>query len=371
MRVFIALLSILCLVYAYPSFAQNKALLPALILKSTRVENDSLHKPAKSLSLGAQEDEILLEFEPIQADEPIIYCFQLSPLENRIVKSPYPTIRYTGLKGDQYNLQYFYIKGNQLSADQNISIKVKKSLMETWWFLPMMVTYLALIVGGVVYFWTIYNLRQKIKLEGVRNRIASDLHDEIGSSLSSLAFDLKTIQKTMSEGPLNGQQKAMEDMVGELRFNAEETIGNLRDTVWTIQTDNDDFLKLLERMRNAAIKLLRNREIEFQFDNRLQEEDNFKINMEQRRNVYLIFKEAIHNCIKHAKAKQVKVAVFKHQDYIKMTIDDDGQGFDMAQAYEGNGLKIFNRRAEESFIVFDQKSEIGRGTSISLLIPKL
>ncbi len=366
-----ALLSILFLVYWSPVFAQSKGILPALTLKSIRVENDSLHKPTKQISLGAQEDEVLLEFEPIQTDESVIYCFQLNQLENRIVKTPYPTIRYTGLKGGRYSLQYFYILDGQPSEDKELVINVKKSLMETWWFLPMMITYLTLIVGGVVYFWTIYNLRQKIKLEGVRNRIASDLHDEIGSSLSSLAFDLKTIQKTMSAGPLNGQQKVMEEIVGELRFNAEETIGNLRDTVWMVQTDNDDFLKLLERMRNAAIKLLRNREIEFQFDNRLQEEDNFKISMEQRRNVYLIFKEAIHNCIKHAKAGQIKVAVFKHQDYIKMTIDDNGQGFDMAKAYEGNGLKIFNRRAEESFIVFDQKSEIGRGTSISLLIPKL
>lgn len=318
--------------------------------------------------LAAKQEILEIKLKPIDStDLKVVYVYQLKGVDEKIISSISPKIRYTFLKGGEYEFNYAILSNGKKVKFQTFKIKVEEELAETWWFYPSIVFYIVLILAAIVYFWAIYNLRQNLKMQLIRNRIASDLHDEIGSSLSSIKLDIEKIQTQLDE-PKAFIHAALE----EVRQTAEEIITNLRDTVWTIKTDNDDFLRLVERIKSTASKLLRNRGIVLDFASNLSEKNNFKIGMEQRRNVFLIFKEALHNTIKYAEAEQVSIKFSPHNhDWIEMKIDDNGKGFNRGEPSEGNGLSNFETRSAESFFKFSLDTAPGQGTHIRVLIPKL
>jgi signal transduction histidine kinase len=145
-------------------------------------------------------------------------------------------------------------------------------------------------------------------------------------------------------------------------------ISEMNDIVWTINPSNDRFDKLTDRMQNFALPLLSSRKVEFEFkkDEKLQE---VFLNMHQRKNVYLIFKEAIHNVAKYADCKEVKVRLGREKHLLKLDISDDGKGFNASGLSAGNGLKNMKSRAEELQGQLEVQSQFNRGTHISLEVP--
>jgi signal transduction histidine kinase len=93
--------------------------------------------------------------------------------------------------------------------------------------------------------------------------------------------------------------------------------------------------------------------------------------MEQRRNAYLIIKEALNNIAKHSEATQAEMSIEKIKEGIKISLKDNGKGFERTAQTDGNGLKNFEKRAKEGFMDFEMNTEIGKGTQITLLIPEL
>lgn len=361
---------------SYVSFiklATTASILLVSQLAFAQVKIDSINGQAwtgaePEFPLAATQDILEIKLKPIDStDLEVIYVYQLKGVDEKLISSISPKIRYTFLKGGEYEFNYVILSKGKKVKFQTLKIKVEEELAETWWFYPSIVFYIVLILAAIVYFWAIYNLRQNLKMQLIRNRIASDLHDEIGSSLSSIKLDIEKIQTQLDE-PKAFIHAALE----EVRQTAEEIITNLRDTVWTIKTDNDDFLRLVERIKSTASKLLRNRGINLDFASDLSEKNNFKIGMEQRRNVFLIFKEALHNTIKYAEAQQVSIKFSPHNhDWIEMKIDDNGKGFSREVPSEGNGLSNFETRSAESFFKFSLDTAPGQGTHIRVLIPKL
>ncbi len=343
------------------------------LIAYTQVKIDSINGqpwPGKESEFPVAATQNILEIKLKAIDSTnlkAVYVYQLKGIDEKFISSISPKIRYTFLKGGEYEFHYTIQSSGKKGQFQTLKFVVEEELSETWWFYPSLIFYIVLILGAIVYFWAIYNLRQNLKMQLIRNRIASDLHDEIGSSLSSIKLDIEKIQTQLDE-PKAFIHAALE----EVRQTADEIITNLRDTVWTIKTDNDDFLRLVERIKSTANKLLRNRGIDLDFASDLSEKNNFKIGMEQRRNVFLIFKEALHNTIKYADAQQVSIKfTASNHDWIEMKIDDNGKGFNKIDPSEGNGLSNFETRSAESFFKFSLDTAPGQGTHIRVLIPKL
>ena len=93
--------------------------------------------------------------------------------------------------------------------------------------------------------------------------------------------------------------------------------------------------------------------------------------MEQRRNVYLLFKEAVNNIAKHSGASKVLISIIPENESIKLTIEDNGIGFEAGAEFEGNGLKNYRNRAQEGFMDFNLTSGPGKGTRIEVGIPEI
>ena len=184
------------------------------------------------------------------------------------------------------------------------------------------------------------------------------LHDDIGSTLNSISVFSEVAKQDASK-----HADALE-MIGE---SSRKIIDAMSDIVWTINPENDSFENIILRMRSLAFNLLRSKNIEFTFkaDESL---NNVKLSMEARRNFFLIFKEAINNLVKYAQATGVSIHLTHNNSLIKLTIQDNGKGFDITKPVNGNGLNNIKRRAKEMKAQLQIKSSPTDGTSIELIL---
>jgi signal transduction histidine kinase len=208
------------------------------------------------------------------------------------------------------------------------------------------------------------NLTQKNKLLQIRDEIARDLHDEVGATLTSIAISTKLVQKKV-----NGQQPDVASILEQIQTDSQDTITAIRDTVWALNPDNDTSEKLFERLRSVAFQLLANQAVDLTFENSVASGTLPPFSMVQRRHIYFVFKEALHNIAKHAQATTVSVHIFREPDSIFIQIADNGPGFEPTLATEGNGLKIIQKRANEGGFSVRVCPQPGEGTAVELLIP--
>jgi signal transduction histidine kinase len=203
-----------------------------------------------------------------------------------------------------------------------------------------------------------YRARQALRLNDIRNRIASDLHDDIGSTLNSISIYSEVAKKKDED-----HDEALE-MIGDA---SRKIIDAMSDIVWTINADNDSFEKIIFRMKSLAYNLFRAKKIEFTFhsDEILNEK---KLSLEERRNFYLIFKESINNLVKYSNATRVAITLTSGNNRIRLRIRDNGIGFNTLQENTGNGLKNMKRRADEMKAKFMIESQPGNGTQIELIL---
>jgi signal transduction histidine kinase len=221
------------------------------------------------------------------------------------------------------------------------------------------------LLAGLVLFFILsffiyrnYRSRQQLKLQMLRNKIARDLHDEVGSTLSSISiFSEMAKQQTKEVIP-------MLDTIGE---SSRKMLDAMADIVWTINPENDQFEKIILRMRSFAFELLGARKIDFQF---IAHDDvaKMKLPMEVRKNLYLIFKEATNNLVKYAGADKAMFAIKGENNHLIMLIQDNGKGFDTTRSTQGNGLKNMQKRAEEINARLTIASAPGTGTTIQLSV---
>ena len=215
------------------------------------------------------------------------------------------------------------------------------------------------LMGGLVFLgYRTYRTRQKLKLQTLRNKIASDLHDDVGSTLSSIAIFTDIARQQTSE---------VTPMLEQIGDSSRKMLDAMADIVWTINPDNDQFERIILRMRNFAYELLGAKKIEFEFD---ADDDvtKMKLPMDVRKNLYLIFKEATNNMVKYAGADKASFSISGKKGNLTMLIRDNGKGFDTSIESKGNGLKNMRRRAAEIGAKLLIESEPGKGTTIQLLL---
>ena len=208
------------------------------------------------------------------------------------------------------------------------------------------------------------NLRQRDQLLHIRDEIARDLNDEVGATLTAIATSTKLVQKK-----INGQQPDIIPILQQIQTDSRQTILSLRETVWALNPDNDGPDKLLERLRAVAHQLLAPAGIALTFVNEVALSELPDFSMAQRRNLYLVVKEALHNIVKHAQATRADVLIDQQGNELQLRIADNGQGFELGKGGEGNGLKNFQKRALEGSFAVTVQSELGEGTVVEVRVP--
>ncbi len=298
-----------------------------------------------------------------------LYSYRLEGFDKEWTEpSTQHTVTYTNLNPGTYT---FYVRGSNTDGKWNekgnsIRIVIVPAWYQTWLFKISMI----LIAAGGIYAFYRYRLRQALKLQSIRNNIASDLHDEIGSTLSSISISSAVIRKKM-----NDDSTEASTLLSQISTNTDNMMEAMSDIVWAVNTKNDQFENVVNRMRAFAIEILEPEDILLNM-NVSPKLDHIVLNMQQRKNLYLLFKEAINNIAKYAGCKNVWVDINIHSGKIMMKIKDDGKGFSQSlpgtgnmATLGGNGLNNMQKRAKELNGKIAIDSAIGQGTEVILEFP--
>ena len=212
------------------------------------------------------------------------------------------------------------------------------------------------LAAAIIYSIHRYQVSQTLKVERLRNKIASDLHDEVGSSLTRISIYSDLIQNGIEVEERKGYLAG----IGAL---SREVVSTMSDIVWSIDNRNDSFGSLIIRMKDFATELLQAKNIDLEF--KVVGVDGGRVlDPALKQNIYLIFKESIHNVVKHSHARRVSVIVSNSRSEFKMQVCDDGKGFHENIVSRGNGMRNMKRRAEAMNANLEVLNQFG--TTISL-----
>lgn len=265
---------------------------------------------------------------------------------------------YANLPSGDY---VFYVKasnyyGEWSSEAAMLRIHIATAWYNTWQFRLA----LFIFVSVIVYIVFRIRLQQKLKLADVRNKIARDLHDEIGSNLSSISLFSAVAKEKAALAP-----DPVTPLLNKILDYTQTSQEAMNDIVWMINSRNDSFEKIIVRMRALAAELFETKNISFHLsaDERL---NAIRLGMNERKNFYLIYKEAINNIVKYSGCTNVYIDISRYHGRLVLKIRDDGKGFDTLRKYTGNGLVNMKNRANELHGELLIQSHQGKGASIEL-----
>ncbi|AXY76285.1 histidine kinase [Paraflavitalea soli] len=248
-----------------------------------------------------------------------------------------------------------------------IHITIIPPFWQRWWFYGLC----ALTMGLLIYSIYRYRFDQLLKQQAIRNKIAQDLHDNVGSTLSSISVYSQVAK-------IYHQQERQDDLHQTLEKISEtsgEMISEMNDIVWAINPRHDSMDTILQRMESFARPLLASKGIVFHFE---VEPGIKQVNLEmtRRKNFYLIFKEAVNNALKYADCRNLWVRIGLRHHQLELEVKDGGVGFDRekvrmyaSQSLSGNGLRNMEMRAAEMKGAWTIESEPGKGTVVQLRFP--
>jgi len=245
--------------------------------------------------------------------------------------------------------------GNIISKDTELAFHIKVPFTQTIWF------YFSILALTFLIFYAIYKYRinQIKKLEKVRSTISRDLHDEIGANLTNISYQSLV-------GKMNaGNKEKVEESFLHIYQDSHKVSEAMREIIWNINPANDLLENALPRMLQYATELLEARQIKVEAALPPQAQ-KLELPMEQRRDLYLIFKEAINNIAKHANATRVKIIFSVKQRELTLQILDDGIGYNPNTTFAGNGIRNMKNRAAKHRWELGLNEQIVNGSSFYL-----
>lgn len=268
-------------------------------------------------------------------------------------------VSYASLQSGNYIFQVRTIGWDgEVGEIASFNFRIRPPFWKTGWFISFSI----IVIGVLLYIIYKYRIRQLQMIQQVRNRIATDLHDDIGSTLTNISI-LTELSKR--NGNNFKKSQAYLDRISE---EIDASGQALDDIIWSVNTNNDTLRETAARMRRYAAELFdaRNISYELKMDQLIAEK---KIMMEQRRDLFLIFKESLNNIQKHAAATSVSIYLFIEKDNLKLHITDDGKGFDTTKPSSRNGISNIKKRVSRWNGTVSIHSENGRGTTIDVTLP--
>lgn len=254
------------------------------------------------------------------------------------------SIRIQGSSGDGY-----------WSAEElKLDLTIAQVFYKTWWFFSLC-TLIALSLGWM---WHKMKVRQLLKLERVRTRIARDLHDELGSSLTRISM-YSEIAKENSDSA---------DTLDEVASMSRDAASTLSDIVWSIDNTDDSLGALLERIKDHLHLMVEPVSLQTQFS-AMEIDESIQLKAEVKQNIYLIAKEAINNSIKYSNGSCLSIVVAIEESDLKMNIFDDGSGALKGEdqiSKGGNGIRNMDSRAKTVGGKLEIRNENGFAVLLSI-----
>lgn len=256
----------------------------------------------------------------------------------------------------------FQVRAKNERGDWSISsipvyVHVESPFTQTVWF------YLILVCTTGLLFYLFYRYRyaQILQMQLVRQRISRDLHDELGSSLTHISLNTLLVKNQVA-----GNQSS-DELLDSIYQSSLAASWSMREIIWNINPQNDQSKSAWPHLIRYASEIVESSGLTLKID--LPETlPNTALSINERRNLILIFKEALQNILKHAHAREVLLELKKDKRWLKISIKDDGDGFETNKHLMRSGLRNMEERAEEFGWKLTIDSVPGMGTTVALSI---
>lgn len=249
-------------------------------------------------------------------------------------------------------------EGLQSSNTIAIALHIYPPFWRTIWFQLGMLA----IISGVILAFFLYRDRQRRRLQQMRDAIARDLHDDMGSNLSTI--------KLLSEFELMKHSTEKEQPLRTILEKTNLVMESMYEIIWSINPAKGQATDIISKIKDYIIQVLEplNIDIHFELADDFSEKD-WRLTIDQRRQLFLICKETVNNIAKYANATHVTFSLQKEKGHAVLTISDNGLGFDPKTIVPGNGLLNMKVRAQalHGQVVVD--STLGEGTRVKVRLP--
>lgn len=270
------------------------------------------------------------------------------------------TIRFESLPAGRYRLE---VEAGRRGDPGGIPAVVTFEVVPPFWRRPAFLLLVGAAAAGAAIALHRARLRSLVALERIRTRIATDLHDDVGSSLTRIS-----ILSEVARRDLPGDSRPRE-LLGEIGETSRELIDALSDAIWSVDPRHDDLQSLLDRVKRFAAPLLEGNGLAWSF---VDPPGAAAIPLvpEQRRHLHLALKEAIHNVVRHARARRVEVRVEAAAGRLRFAVADDGAGLPPdGPRPGGRGLASLRERAALLGGTLRLESPEGGGTRVEIEVP--
>ncbi|HMJ48261.1 MAG TPA: tetratricopeptide repeat protein [Ferruginibacter sp.] len=264
---------------------------------------------------------------------------------------------------EQFNLDKKEKEIAILKKDQQLK-KVEIEKQKVFQTAAMILLAMVVVIGLLIInrYKTVNKSKRLLEMEKMRNGIARDLHDDIGSTLTSINILSKVLlQQTM-------QDDSTRSTLQKIKDHSSNIMESMSDIVWAINPHNDTVEKVIYKMKEFASEVLEPLNIKFTF---LEQGgfSNVKLTLNKRKDLYLIFKEAVNNAAKYSNCKNIRIVLNHDGEQILLQVKDDGHGFDQNLVKKGNGVRNIYERAKNMVATLQFDSSAETGTDILLTVP--
>lgn len=317
------------------------------------IQGKALNVFPEKLILAHDEDVVTFTFSGFEFNaEPLLqYEYRLEGFDEDWVKTiGTPQCSYSNLLPGTYELM---IRGAWHSSIKNapftrLSLVVLPAFYQTYWFWLLVLCAVILIVLSIQR----YRKKQREKIQGIRNRIARDLHDDMGSTISSINIYGKLLQKGMNDPKIIKQMNENMDTLND----------TLKEIIWNVSPSKDQVTELIDYLKNYCFSLTETTGINFQIEADVL--SYIKLRPENRRNILLIVKEFINNAIKYSECSLISIQIELKGRRLFVQLSDNGKGFDIGSVKKGNGLTNMENRCIELNANYHFESHKESGTRL-------
>jgi ligand-binding sensor domain-containing protein/two-component sensor histidine kinase len=329
-----------------PSKEKVSKVAPQVHIENISVSGEriSMKEP---LDIGSDNQNITFEFIGISFTAPhqVKYRYRLKNSNEGWQETTQSSVRYSALMSGDYT---FEVKARNFNGHwspkaASISFSVQAPFWLQWWFIALVILSLA---GIILFIYNYYRVKKMVEIERMRVRIASDLHDDVGSALTEIALQSDFLQTMQVPDKL-------EDSLKQIGAQSRRIVSSLDDIVWSIDARNDSVGDLTDRMQDYMNNVLPDRQVYYDFDCDMQQQ----LDVSLKENLYLIFKEVANNIAKHSNADRVDVKLCADGTGFTMGIKDNGTEVSGSRK-SGQGLRNMRMRAKriDAEITFNNKN---------------
>lgn len=313
-------------------------------------------------SFPAQENDITIRYAAVDLTDAasIRYAYRLTGVDTGwVMADRQRQINFSHLAPGSYTFLVRAAASNGIWSQYpaGFSFRINPPFTQTGWFYAL----LFLASGSVAWLLYRYRLGQLRRARQIRSEISRNLHDEVGANLTNISLSSLLAQKQLHNEAAVGQ------LLERIYQDSQQVSESMREIVWSINPDIDTLGEALPRMVHYASILLEARGIELEAVV-APDVERLKLNMQERHDVYLIFKEAVNNMARHSKATRALIHFHLSGRFLIMTVHDNGSGFDTHSPGWQNGLKNMQERARQHQWQLEISSGPRHGTTITLNI---